>query len=123
MKENEHKDIREIQDSIIDCAIKWAYEINQGNSKNANKQNLELNKLIFGFKDDKELSVRILVPLLQNSESSVRLVASAHTLAQGIDIQYSLQVLEDLANDYSTRAVSLMAYTILLKWKKDNDIS
>lgn len=123
MKKDPKNDDKEIQAIIIDCAIKWANEINQGNYKNANKLNIKINKIIHRIKNDKEQISRILLPMLQSSDPSVRLAAAVHTLAQGIEIQNSLQILEDLAADDSTRGVSLMAYTILLKWKKDNIIS
>lgn len=120
MKENEYKEIQEIQARIIDFAQKWANEISQGNSTYSNKLNARINKIIFDINEDKELARRILTPLIQNAEPSVRLFASVHSLNQGIEIQKSLQVLEDLADDNTTQGISLMAYINLVKWKKEN---
>jgi hypothetical protein len=123
MKEIKQKEIEEIQEEIIESAIQWAIEINLGNSKNANKLNRKINKIIWSFQNDKEKIGCILLPLLQSNEPSVRLAAAVHTLLQGIEVQNSLKILSDLEADSSTRGVSLMAYTILLKWKEDNNFS
>ncbi len=123
MKEYEQKEIEEIQEVIIESAIQWANEINEGNSKNANRLNSKINKVTNGFKDNQEQTIRILVPLLQNDDPSVRLFASIHSLNLGIEVERCLQILRDLADDHSTRGVCIMAYINLKKWNKHNNMS
>ncbi len=120
MKKRNLENNEEIQNEIINHAIIWASELNQGNDKKANRHNTKIYQIISIFKEDKDKSKEILIPLLQHHDPSVRLFASIYALYQEIEIDRSVKILENLANDQNARGISLMAYINLIEWRKKN---
>jgi hypothetical protein len=60
----------------------------------------------------------VLVPLLEDADPSVRLMASVHALDLGIRRQQAEQVLSEIASNPDIHVIRLMAQINLADWRK-----
>jgi hypothetical protein len=112
------KSVQDFQKDIEELAISWGEALKIGDYRTANKQNSTITRIAKKFRKDKNLGESILVPLLQHTNPSVRLLASVHVLDQGIHIQEAESTLINIASDPNIHVINLMAQINLSQWNK-----
>lgn len=112
------KNSQDIQKELVDLAIAWGEAFASGNHRTANKMNSAIAKITKRFDKNKSLGETVLIPLLDNSNPSVRLMASVYTLEMGIHTQKAEAVLTSIAKDPNIRLIPMMAKINLSQWNE-----
>jgi hypothetical protein len=115
--------IQNLQKEIEEQAISWGDAIIIGDHRTANRKNSAITKIAKRFRKDRSLGEVILVPLLKNTNPSVRLMASIHALDLEIHIKEAEDVLTQVASDPNIHVVQLMAQINLQKWRIKNNLN
>jgi hypothetical protein len=111
-------DLLDYYDKFVNAAILQGESIKKGDSKTANKQYTILKRIYVRAQTDIDSAKIFYNNLRSNSEANVKLWACAHSLALGIDIIESENILNTLSQDEEIGILSLNSEMTLKVWRK-----
>jgi hypothetical protein len=113
------KDIlSEYYDKFVNAAILQGEATKSGASKTANRQYTILNRIYIKAQKDIDDAGIFYRNLRKHSEPNVQLTACAHSLALGLDIEESENILHVLSQNEDIGILGLNAEMTLKVWKK-----
>lgn len=113
------QDLTEYYDEFINAAKLQGEATKAGDSRTANKQYTILKRIFVKAQKDIETAKIFYKNLRNNSEPNVKLWASAHSLALGLDIAVAENILDVLSKNENIGILRINAEMTLKVWKED----